>query len=191
MKPISIAITKDIIDRVAVLACQCSSQVTRERVLVSQAAALAFRQHLTERGLSPEDGRSVSPQLVDLLDICDLNVNNWSIEVRTVTRVEEPGLYVPTMPLMVGVLSDFYISAQTSAALQEVDVHGWASQEALGKADLTANGLFAVVPEEDLTPIDDLVEVLSEPKRSDHGRRRSFVEWQELASRIIRGLNDL
>src|SRR5687768_17105565 len=100
MTPISIAITKEIIDGAAILARQSSSQSTRERVFVSQTAALAFRQHLNKHGLHAHDGRSASPQFVDLLDICDFTANNWSIEVRTVTTVEKPGLYVPTMPLM-------------------------------------------------------------------------------------------
>jgi SNF2 family DNA or RNA helicase len=191
MTPISIAITEEMIRRATILARMCSSEVTRERAFVSQIALQAVRSYLTGRGVTTCDGRSASPQFLDLLDICDTTTNDWSIEIRTVTQVTEPGLYVPTMPLMVGVLSDFYISAQAPKNLRTITALGWVSQEALGKADLTPNGLFATLPPEDLRSMDDLADILVMQKRSDPGIQRSFGEWQERACRIIQGLNDL
>src|SRR2546430_7973253 len=92
--------------RAADLARQCSSTAVRERVLISHAAALALREHL--HGTAPhktEDGRSSLLKYVELLDICDFRVGNRQIEVRAMTTVERMALYVPTMPMMVGVLS--------------------------------------------------------------------------------------
>lgn len=191
MNPISITITEENISRATRLARKCSSEVARERTLVSQAVLEAFRGYLISRGITANDGRSASPRFLDLLDICDLTANGWPIEVRTVIKVDEPGLYVPTMPLMVGVLSDFYVSAQVSRVLREVTILGWASQEALGSAELTANGLFAVVAPEDLRSVNDLVETISMQKRSDPEIERLFGEWQKRACRIIQGLTDL
>jgi ATP-dependent helicase YprA (DUF1998 family)/very-short-patch-repair endonuclease len=191
MEPISIAITREEIESAASLARECSSAVTRERVLVSRAVALSVRRYLGERSLETKEGRSVSPKYVDLLDICDFSVNNWSIESRAVTQVERLGLYVPTMPLMVGVLSDLYVGAQVDTSLRKLNVFGYATREGLGAAELTKNGLFAVVPVEDLQPFDELLNAVSSPKQLDPEIRRSFEEWQERASRIIRGLSDL
>src|SRR5262245_30578884 len=172
MEPISIAITREVIESAATLARECASAVTRERVLVSQAVALSIRQYLEERNLQTKDGRSSSLKYVDLLDICDFEVNNWSVEVRALTGIDQLGLYVATMPLMVGVLSDFYICAQVDTSLREVNLFGYATQDELGGAESTANGLFAVVPVEDLKPIEDLVRAISSSKQSDPEIRR-------------------
>jgi superfamily II DNA or RNA helicase len=191
MTPISISISRKIVDEAAALARHCSSAVTRERVLVSQTVALSARQYFREHGIDTKDGRSASPKYVELLDVCDFYANNWSIEVRAVTRVEHLGLYVPTVPLMVGLLSDFYVCAQVDTSLREANVFGYVTQERLADADLSQNGLFAILPLEDLTPMEGLWSAISLPKASDPEIRRSFEEWQQRASRIVGGLADL
>ena len=90
----------------------------RERVLVSQSVALAIRAHLESTApLETDDGRSTSPRFVDLLDISDFTAGRRYVEVRSVAGAQQPALYVPTMPLMVGVLSDFYVAAQVDPDL--------------------------------------------------------------------------
>lgn len=112
---------------VAVLARQCSATTVRERVLVSHVVALAVREYLQRTtGLPTDAGRSASLRDVELLDICDFNANDWHVEIRVVTNVEGLALYVPTVPLMVGVLADFYVGARVEKDLTGAEMLGWA-----------------------------------------------------------------
>src|SRR5262245_49756266 len=110
---IFIPITTVMLQQAAALARQCSTAAVRERVLISQSAALALRDHLRGSfGIETIDGRSGATRFVELLDLCDFGAGNWRIELRAMMTVERQALYVPTMPLMVGVLSDFYVCSQ-------------------------------------------------------------------------------
>src|SRR5215216_3848598 len=121
-----ISIPRDFVYSAAQLARQCSSEQARERALVSQSVALAVRSYLEETAsFNTEDGRSAGLKFLELLDVCDFKVNDWLLEVRVVTNVKEPALYVPTMPLMVGVLSDFYLCAQVDINLTGVEIIGY------------------------------------------------------------------
>ena len=187
-----IPIQKQDIQRAAELARQCSSAVVRERVLVSRSAALALREGLERRfNLTTADGRSSQLNYVELLDICDFLAGNWRIETRAMMAVEREALYMPTMPLMVGVLSDFYVCAQVDKDLVGVEVLGFARRADLAEADLSANGLFAILPLEELQSFDLLPAALKETRDFDSTQTRMFEEWQERAERIIRGFNEV
>src|SRR5438128_1106891 len=141
----------------AELARQCSTTTIRERVLVSQVVALAVREYLHRTaGLHTDAGRSASLKYVELLDICDFNASNWRVEMRVITHVERLALYVPTVPLMVGVLADFYVGARVEKDLTGAEILGYARCADLADAALSANGLFAILPLEELQPFEAL-----------------------------------
>lgn len=155
-----IDIPRDLVYQAAEVARECSSEAARERVLVSQAVALAIRDQLEQAfQITTEVGRSGESKYVDLLDICDFKVNNWRVEVRTLTKVKELALYVPTTPLMVGILSDFYLCAQVDPSLTHAEVLGYAARQDLAEADLSANGLFAILPVEELRPFASVMRI--------------------------------
>src|SRR5882672_5601164 len=107
---IQISINKSFIDQASSLAQQCSSTITRQRVFLTQSIALAVRDYVGRAfNLLTENGRSSSLKFVELLDICDFKANGWFIDVRINTSLDEDVIHVPTTPLMVGVLSDFYV----------------------------------------------------------------------------------
>src|SRR2546426_982425 len=152
----------------AELARQCSTTTIRERVLVSQVVALAVREYLHRTaGLSTDAGRSAALKYVELLDICDFNANDWQVELRVVTNVERLALYVPTVPLMVGVLADFYVSARVEKDLTGAEMLGCARSADLAEAELSANGLFAMLPLEELQPFETLPEQLQKTRAFD------------------------
>jgi superfamily II DNA or RNA helicase len=187
-----INIPRDFVYNAAQLARQCSSEQARERALVSQTVALAVRSYLEETAsLNTEEGRSSGLKFLELLDVCDFKVNDWQLEVRVLTNVKEPALYVPTMPLMVGVLSDFYLCAQVDTNLTGVEIVGYAPRGALAQADLSANGLMAVLPADELEPFEILPEALRARREMDPDEIRLFDEWQARADRIVRGLSHL
>jgi len=187
-----ISISSAMLRQAAALARQCSSTAVRERVLVSQAAALAFRDHLRQSfGIETADGRSGAQRFVDLLDICDFGAGNWQIELRAMMTAERQALYVPTMPLMVGVLSDFYVSLQIDRELTGLEALGFARRADLAGAELSANGLFAILPVEVLLPIEQLRGGLEQKRESDAAEMRLFEEWQTRADRILRGLSEV
>src|SRR5689334_7992611 len=126
---IRIAIDKALIDQAARLARQCSTTVTRQRVLVTQSVALALKQYVgSSFNLATEVGRSNSLKFIELLDICDFQANGWFVEVRINTSLEEDVLQVPTTPLMVGVLSDFYVCARVGPTLENAEILGFATR---------------------------------------------------------------
>ena len=185
-----INISRSVLHRAGELAEKCSSAAVRERVLVSQAVALAFRQYLHGRFDSEEvtsNGRSSLLKYVELLDICDFAIRGWKVDVRSITTAEREALYVPTVPLMVGVLSDFYVCAQVDSAITAADVMGYATRSDLSEAELSANGLFAVIPNEFLRPLDQLMETVSQERSFDPDQRRNFERWQSSAELIVEG----
>jgi Protein of unknown function (DUF1822) len=123
--PMYIPISASALSTAAELARQCSATTVRERVFVSQVVALAVREYLHRTaGLQTGSGRSASLKYVELLDICDFNANDWRVEMRAVTSVERLALYVPTVPLMVGALSDFYVGARVEKDFTSAEILG-------------------------------------------------------------------
>src|SRR4051794_11904971 len=146
-----IPISTNALSTAAELARQCSVSTVRERVLVSQVVMLAVIEYLHRTvELRTDAGCSASLQYVELLDICDFNASNWRVEMRVVTHVERLALYVPTVPLMVGVLADFYVGARVEKDLTSAEILGYARGADLAEAELSANGLFAILPLEEL-----------------------------------------
>src|SRR5882672_10384178 len=125
-----IEIPREYLYQAADEARECSSGAARERVLVSQAVTLAIRDLIeVKTQLATEPGRSAESKYVDLLDICDFKINNWHLEVRVITKVTELALYVPTMPLMVGILSNCYLCVQVDQTLSQAEILGYAARE--------------------------------------------------------------
>ena len=160
-----ISIHRDHLKEAAALARQCSAAAVRERVLISQSAARSFRSYLEQvHNLSTRDGRSAQLKYVELLDICDFRVGNWFVELRAMMDVEQQALYVPTMSMMVGALSDYYVCAQVNRDLLEVEILGFVPRSDLAGAEVSANGLFAILSLEELQPFELLAEALKEEK---------------------------
>ena len=190
--PMYIPISASALSTAAELARECSATTVRERVFVSQAVALAVREYLHRTtSLQTGAGRSASLRYVELLDICDFNVNNWRVEMRVVTSVERLALYVPTVPLMVGVLSDCYVGAQVETNLTGVELRGYARCVDLADAELSANGLFAILPLEELQPFETLPEQLQKARTFDPGQAHAFEVWQARADRIMRAASEV
>jgi hypothetical protein len=190
--PMYIPISASALSTAVELARQCSATTMRERVLVSQIVALAAREYLHRiEGLQTGAGRSAALKYVELLDICDFNVNNWRVEMRVVTNVEQLALYVPTVPLMVGVLADVYVSARIDKDLTGAEMLGWARCADLAAAELSANGLFATLPPEELQPFEVLPEQLQQARPFDVRQEHAFEAWQTRADRIVRGVSEV
>src|SRR5882762_4001365 len=188
--PLYIPISASALSTATNLARQCSATTVRERVLVSQVVALAVREYLHWTARLPTDtGRSASLKYVELLDICDFKVNDWRVEMRAVTNVERLALYVPTLPLMVGVLSDFYVSARVEKDLTGAEMLGCARGADLAEAELSANGLFAMLPLEELQPFEALPEQLKKARAFDASQEHAFEVWQARADRIVRAVS--
>src|SRR6266536_612857 len=188
---VQISINKSFIEQASSLAQQCSSTITRQRVFLTQSVALAMRDYVGRAfHLPTEDGRSNSLRFVELLDICDFQANGWFIDVRINTSLEEDVIHVPTTPLMVGVLSDFYVCARVSPTLTSAEILGYASREDLAEADLTENGLFASLPIEELRTFETLPQQLKQDRPFDPEQLRAFERWQERADLIIKGVSN-
>lgn len=194
-----IPISKEQVYQQAELARQCSSAVVRERVLVSQAVSAAVQESFKQvTNLEIRHGRSSSLKYLEILDICDFKIEDWYFEIRTITtNVEQPALYVPTMPLMVGVFSDFYLCVQVEPSLTKATIFGYATLADLAEADLTANGLFATLPVEELKPFSDLLsnfsdtskDVMPAIKANQSELTEVFEQWQQRAEYVIEKLN--
>lgn len=187
-----IRIGKDHLRRAAELARQCSVASVRERVLVAQSAAWALRDYLSrEFNFVASDGWSAQSKFIELLDVCDFSISGWRVEARAAFASEQPVLCVPTMPLMVGLLSDFYLSVEVDRNLTDIKVNGFAHRSGLAAADLSANSLFALLPSEELLPFARLPELLREERVVYENQIRLFDEWQDRASRIVKGVSDV
>jgi ATP-dependent helicase YprA (DUF1998 family)/very-short-patch-repair endonuclease len=182
----TIPIPDDLLRQAAELARNCSSAAARERALVSGAVLLAVRNYLErEFALRSEDGRSANLKFVELLDLADFRIGGRYVEVRAVTQSVEPTLYVPTMPLMVGLLADYYLAALVANSFNEVELLGFAGRAEMAEAELSANGLFAILPLELLRPITELADALKAPSMIDPWQKRIFEDWQFRADRIL------
>lgn len=187
-----INIKREWIHQASEIARKCSSESVRDRVLVSQTVALAASDFLHRKyNLPVTDGRSLDAKFIELLDVCDFNCNNWLVETRALMDFKMPALYIPTMPLMVGFFSDFYLFLQVNQNLSEATVFGYASEIQLSEAELTPNGMFAVVPLNTLAPISSLASELRKPKPDSLREKRKFQEWENKATRVLEGLNNL
>lgn len=187
-----IKIERRLLHEAAEVARLCSKDTTKERVLVSQSVALAVREYLRRAAnLITEPGRSSEAKFVELLDICDFRCGDWTVEVRALTKTRETALYVPTMPLMVGAFSDFYILAVVNAELTEAHILGYATRAMLGNAEITQNGMFAVVPVSELKPFAELAEELRRAKNETDEKNRQSVDWENRAARIVKGVHSI
>ena len=92
---------------------------------------------------------------------------------------------------MVGLLADFYLGAEIDRDLAEVTILGFANRADLAAADLSANGLFALLPAEELRPFDQLPELLRGDRVGDQAELRLFDEWQARAERIVKGVSEV
>lgn len=187
-----LTIKKELLHEASELARSCSSEATRERVLVSRAVALSLREYLRAMlGIESAEGRSGLLKYVELLDVCDFKVGEWSIEVRPTTNIGRAALYVPTVPLMVGVISDFYVAAQVDFSLSHTQILGYATRSELSEAELTANGLFALLSHDQLRPFETLPDELKRDSNFNTNSLRVFDEWRARAERIMRGVQDV
>lgn len=193
INPVTLKISEEALRGAADQARQCASSAAQERVLVSQACSLAIREHLLETGgLSTTDWRSGSTKYIELLDLCDFRTaGGWTVEVRVITPAEREALHVPTMPLMVGVFSDYYLSVQVNNSLTEAAIFGYATRNDLAEADLTSNGLFAVLPNDELHPFNELTTRLRESAPIESGKFSRFDEWRGRAEQIMNGVRDV
>lgn len=192
MSVLSLSLSKRLLQQASELARQCSTDSIRERVLISQTVMFALKEYLFQAtGVVSEEGRSGSIKYLELLDICDFKAANWQIEVRTITTANKLALYVPTMPIMVGVLSDYYVCAHVDSTLRHAELLGYTSRKALDSADLSKNGLFAILPIEELKPIETLPGILKVVRPSNPRQSSIFHEWQSRAERVMRGVREV
>lgn len=187
-----IEIKKEWIHKASEIAGKCSAEVVRDRVLVSHTAALAVTDYLHRKfNLPVFPGRTDNAKYVELLDVCDFKCNGWNIEIRAMMTTETPALYIPTMPLMVGFFSDFYLCLEVNQSLSQASLFGYAEAKQLSEAELIPNGMFAVVPIESLTPISSFAEDLQKKKPDSDEDQKLFAEWEQKSARILQGLNEL
>ena len=92
---------------------------------------------------------------------------------------------------MVGVLSDFYVGARVEKDLTGVEILGCARCADLAKAELSANGLFAMLPLEELQPFETLPEQLQKARAFDPSQEHAFEVWQARADRIMRAVSEV
>jgi len=187
----SISISSALLQKAAQYARLCSAAATRERVLVSHTVMLAVQEYLEKvLGVAAEPGRSSQLKFVELLDLADFRLQGWSLEVRAITSADEPALYVPIMPMLVGALADHYLAAQVNRSLTEIEVFGFACREDLSEAELSANGLFAILPSDLLRPFVELPPLLSKPSSKDPAPGSAFEEWQVRGERLLLNVSE-
>lgn len=185
-------IKREWIQRASEIARKCSAEAVRQRVLVSRTAALAVGDYLHRKfNLSISEGRSADTKFTELLDVCDFRYQQWNIEARTVMAAKNAALVVPTMPLMVGFFSDFYLAIQVDQNLSEATVFGYATDEQLSDAELAPNGMFAVLSTDKLTPISMIASELRKEKPTSANEQEKFYQWEQKAARILTGLSEL
>jgi hypothetical protein len=92
---------------------------------------------------------------------------------------------------MVGVLSDFYVSAWVEKDLTGAEMLGYARCADFAEAELSANGLFAMLPLEELQPFETLPEQLQKARAFDTSQEHAFEVWQARADRIMRAVSEV
>lgn len=182
---LKLEITREVLEESAASARSASTKRAKQRLLVSQAVSLTFRDFLeTEYDVVCFDGRSEKIEYSDLLDVNDFLVNGWTAEVRTATESDELAIYIPTMPMIVGYLSDLYVSAVVDRHLAYVEVFGFADRKLVADADLSTNGLMAILPVDELLSIDKFVDTIKSSRAPDVHDVRLFDEWANRAGRL-------
>jgi SNF2 family DNA or RNA helicase len=182
-------VTSEVLEQAADMARAGATRRARERAFVGRVVSLTIRDAIeAEFGISTTDGRSGDLRFTELLDVNDFKAGEASVEVRATTVVEEEGLYVPTLPLVVGFVSNIYIAAKTNANLSEIEVLGFAEVAQLEEASLSKNGLMAYLPSDELQPWARLPESLSVPHSRNDEEKRNYAKWQARASKITRSL---
>ncbi|NDD65512.1 MAG: hypothetical protein EBZ36_16285, partial [Acidobacteria bacterium] len=109
-------------------------------------------------------------------------------EPRLTAAAGQPGLIIPTMPLMVGVLADFYLGVTVDRQLTRLSMLGFVGQSDLARAELSRNGLYLRVGPGQLSPFSLLPDFLRLP-RPLNAEYLAFVEaWQERATALVEQL---
>ena len=189
---VKLEITRDALEQAAASARSASTKKAKQRLLVSHAVSLTFRDYIEiEYGLECFDGRAEKTGYSDLLDVNDFSVNGWSVEVRPATETDERAIYLPTVPMIVGFLSDFYVAAQVDRHLTTVEFLGFADRQLVADADLTPNGLMATLPDDELLSMKQFVETIKSTKEPDEENIRMFEEWTNRAGRLSRKLEQI
>jgi len=189
---VNLEITREVLEQAAASAQSASTKKAKQRLLVSQAVSLTFRDYLEkEHELECFDGRAEKSDYSDLLDVNDFSINGWSVEVRTAAETDEPAIYIPTVPMIVGFLSDFYIAAFVDRHLTTVAISGFANRGLVADADLSPNGLMAILPIDELLSIEEFIGLIREPHIQDGEGVRLFEEWTTRAERLSRKLEQI
>lgn len=182
-------IKRDVLEQAADAARAGATRRVRERAFVGRVASLTIRDAIeSEFGITTSEGRSDDLRFTELLDVNDFRSDEKTVEVRVTTVVEEDGLYVPTLPLVVGFVSNIYIAAKTNANLSGIEVLGFVRTTELEEASLSKNGLMAFLPLDELLPWSMLPESLSAPATRNDEEKLAYAEWQARASKITRSL---
>lgn len=182
-------IKRDVIEQAADAARAGATRRVRERAFVGRVASLTIRDAIeSEFGITTSEGRSDELRFTELLDVNDFRSDEKTVEVRVTTVVEEDGLYVPTLPLVVGFVSNIYIAAKTNANLSGIEVLGFVRTTELEEASLSKNGLMAFLPSDELLPWSMLPESLSVTTTRNDEEKLAYAEWQARASKITRSL---
>lgn len=180
-------IQKESIDAAVDVARKQATRNGRDRVLVATTANLAVRDFIEEEfGVATDEGRSSDPRFSELLDVNDFQIENRRIEVRAIIDTEESGLYIPTIPLMVGFTSDLYIAVKVASSLTTFEILGYALTQDLEEAELSENGLMAFLAEEDLRPIQKIVDDLHVECEISDSEKRKYDDWVSRASKLTR-----
>ena len=189
---VKLEITRDVLEQAAASARSASTKKAKQRLLVSQAVSLTFRDYLeTNVGVECFDGRAEKPDYSDLLDVNDFSVNGWTVEVRTATEGDERAIYVPTIPMIVGYLSDLYVAAVVNRHLTGVEILGFADRKLIADADLAPNGFMAILPDDELLSIEQFADTVRSNRQSDDEDVRLFDEWRDRAGRLSRKLEQI
>lgn len=143
------------------MAGRCAAAPARTRVMVTSAVTLAIREHLGEYyGVGTGEGRSALAEFAEFLDLADFMAGRWRVEVRLVSETGPQQLLVPTVPIMVGAISDIYLVASVDRQISQSRLLSFALQSDLARAELSANGLFASLGRADLRSPAGLAELL-------------------------------
>ncbi|MGD9561204.1 MAG: DUF1822 family protein [Pyrinomonadaceae bacterium] len=189
---IQLKITREVLEQAAAVARSASTKKAKQRLLVSQAVTLTLRDYLErEHGIDCSDGRAEKTDYSDLLDVNDFSVNGWTVEIRTATESDERAIHVPTIPMIVGYLSDLYLAAVVDRHLTKIEILGFADRKLIADADLSPNGLMAILPDDELLSIQEFIEAISSQRESDPKDIRLFDEWADRAGRLSRKLEQI
>jgi superfamily II DNA or RNA helicase len=182
-------VSPDVVDQATDVARRASTRKVRERLYFSQLANLAVRNVFETRfGLETANGRCADLKFSELLDVNDFRTLNCSVEVRVSPVPDGDGLYVPTVPLIVGFVSDLYLAVERTGRGDEFAILGYASASDLSNASLSKNGLTAFIEADRLRPWHKISEQVRSIHPESEGANERYNEWQSRASKITRTL---